>query len=1728
MVRLSVLTMLSILFLNLAACGTDGQNVPANQPDSLPEPDMKPRSDADAAASPDVPADTVADKFGGDLAIVDGTLVELAPTDAPILPDLADGGELDAQDDSWDSQWLEDAEASGQPETWLDNYVTPDLGSDDCTPEKCGIYCNDEDVCGTCGNGICDEGETEEDCPTDCCNPALCEPGTGPEFGPGTALCGVNPDGYPCSDGNDANGMETCQAEICRYEHPHCHCTVGADGVFDFEVDPEGGEPPSLQDLPEWTGAIPEEPSFEDAWGLQRIEAGKAWEITQGDPDILLAVIDTGCDETAPDLAGRIVAQWDVLDQDEFAEDANGHGTVLATVAAGNADGTGVVGVAPGISLLCIRAAPQEGITTYASLAAGLDWAVENGASVVLFGHGGAGVGEGLAQLKESVEAAAQAGVVMVAPAGSHGPSNLDVFPAAFAPDVISVSALLASDTPSPDNTLAPDTWLLAPGHAIIGVGPAGGLVSQDGSSVSAALAAGAAALVRSVDPDLTPGQVRAVLRGQSEEVPWDDFDRLFKARILNAGRAVQAVADVKNDASIEAISLGLGKLLPGQPATAWVTVENRSAYDLEPVSVSLSANGADVAVAGQMPSGPDATVQLDSLTAGEAVEITFTVEAIPGEASVQLTATVAANDDDDGNDSLAIEAEVADQPVHSVRILRAEMLPGTQGSPTLPVLVTVENQGNVPAEARKLFAAVWPEAAEVVELDIPKLQPGQRQDIQFDVTPGECGQHSRCQLDLRVQPASGQTDLSSAVAILRFRHQLDGDWAQKAYMQLPGDTLIADAPWRSMLGKVPVLIFYARTHWVQKVGPPLIKLPIIAPFRMGWVKVRNPDGPKSGVGPVIYEDHYNKNPTTVPAGAYVVNEYGTKVLSNEVVWTEKPKDGEHRILWLPADSLPNKNQPGPLDPASKAAFLEVEFRYKTAHIQLWYSDKTRRMLAVQLGTDKMPKFVGTDHYFDAHYHSIAEWYRGKSPVGPAKAYGGPLWMTSATGAAIGMLDTEDFNNSAEKIITTDHNDFFNDDDAPEAGPTSKQHWAGNAVTGSEEFDVYRKKMGSTAGEETTLQGQTSGAFLGRHALTYRCSHVDGSWGWIGGIICSPPFSNFLRRVACNPGEQGHCDGPAKSLNCIGGDPAKPKGFVYAAHPFTSGFVWQDDILRQALSLPPHSTQDFVTADREFVFRGYQFFNTRQAQGVQSSFTTLGYRDVNPYVGAVHDSWWKGWKTWKAHCDGAGGYRTGWQNGMKTYMNHVRDGLQFTFSDQAKPRERFFRKFYVLGGSDAHGDFGFNTNICSTLAVGLCHIVGKNDYSDSAYARPRTYVIDGTLEDMRNGKTVVTDGPILEIELDPDSRYTYDKATGQVTWHDGVDKFEDWDGQIGGDGLKDAGRTALVPLGLGYKDAQRFRLRYRCKNIADFGGNTVEKLELIVSGEAGTSDDPTTIDLTPIAVCDGNWQEANVFLGASPGNPEEMLWGPVAVAGHLVIGNTCPGTYDAYTNPIWVSTVNTVLPLQVSQTTEDQFKMTQEDQKFEIKLNFRQSMLTQDLVARIKAIDANTGALIDLAGGVDGQGGVEPVPPKVFGWEGVPPGFDPPIVSNLILTMRIPYDKPITGPLTTSIKEQRYVLVVTRKLVDSGKTNCNDARLCDAFGNPIGILAVKFKPSATCNQKSCGGGDKWCESKCQCVQAYDCPEGTMNYGGCECCWSWDCFPLPCSCKDCAPTESVFWMTCPGG
>jgi hypothetical protein len=266
-------------------------------------------------------------------------------------------------------------------------------------------------------------------------------------------------------------------------------------------------------------------------WSVSATHLRAAWQASTG-AGVVVAVLDTGADPTAPDLASRLLAGAH-LDPSTgrmvagSRPDELGHGTHVAGVIAAAADGHGMTGVAPDARILPVGLDPGDAVLTGADVAAGVRWATAHGAHVINLSLGFAEIATAAADVRTICQAVSDAvthGVVVVAAAGNDGQGANNAEAPAACPGAISVAAVDSSLTPASWSSYDPTVTLAAPGTEIWSTVPTSvsplGYATESGTSMASPFVAGVAALLLSQHPRWTPAQVAARLVATAADLP--------------------------------------------------------------------------------------------------------------------------------------------------------------------------------------------------------------------------------------------------------------------------------------------------------------------------------------------------------------------------------------------------------------------------------------------------------------------------------------------------------------------------------------------------------------------------------------------------------------------------------------------------------------------------------------------------------------------------------------------------------------------------------------------------------------------------------------------------------------------------------------------------------------------------------------------------------------------------------------------------------------------------------------------------------------------------------------------------------------------------------------------------------------------------------------------------------------------------------------------------------
>jgi subtilisin family serine protease len=304
----------------------------------------------------------------------------------------------------------------------------------------------------------------------------------------------------------------------------------------------EWAEPNYLKEATQLPAPVqPNDPEFNKQWHLQLIQAPYAWTITKGSKDIVVGVVDGGIDENHPDLKGKIVDGYNYYFDKKARDRRNDHGTWVASFIGANTDnGQGISGLNWEVSMLDYQAYASIGPAGIFSwnIAQGVIEATNKGARIINGSYGGSIPGF----LDQVVTAYASAnGVVQVYSSGNAGTSS-PRYPSSYPfSGVIAVGATNYRDEVVGFSTFGPQVSVVAPGAGVWTTKQGGGYEPIDGTSFSAPIVSGVAALILSVNPRLTPAQVKSIIEGTSDDISGEGFTVKTGWGRVNAYKAVLA-----------------------------------------------------------------------------------------------------------------------------------------------------------------------------------------------------------------------------------------------------------------------------------------------------------------------------------------------------------------------------------------------------------------------------------------------------------------------------------------------------------------------------------------------------------------------------------------------------------------------------------------------------------------------------------------------------------------------------------------------------------------------------------------------------------------------------------------------------------------------------------------------------------------------------------------------------------------------------------------------------------------------------------------------------------------------------------------------------------------------------------------------------------------------------------------------------------------------------------
>ena len=323
----------------------------------------------------------------------------------------------------------------------------------------------------------------------------------------------------------------------------------------------------------------PNDPSYVEQWNLSVLNMRQAWDIEQGEPQITVAVVDSGISTRHPEFRSQLWENvgeiprngidddgngyvddkngWDFSDaptlpgsgdwtvRDNDPQDETGHGThVSGIIAAKVNNGLGIAGIAPNCRLMPLRAGFKYGGGAYLQnddLAAAIVYAADNGARVINMSWGDT---VRAFIIEDAIEYAHHRGCILVGAAGNSAAVG-SYYPAALKP-VISVAGLGQEKQLYDGSNFGATINIAAPGEEILSTALNGDYRKRSGTSMAAAHVSGVAALVLSANPSATNVEIQEKLIATAKP--------LFITELVGAG-SLDAYAALAASISAELVA---------------------------------------------------------------------------------------------------------------------------------------------------------------------------------------------------------------------------------------------------------------------------------------------------------------------------------------------------------------------------------------------------------------------------------------------------------------------------------------------------------------------------------------------------------------------------------------------------------------------------------------------------------------------------------------------------------------------------------------------------------------------------------------------------------------------------------------------------------------------------------------------------------------------------------------------------------------------------------------------------------------------------------------------------------------------------------------------------------------------------------------------------------------------------------------------------------------------
>lgn len=283
-------------------------------------------------------------------------------------------------------------------------------------------------------------------------------------------------------------------------------------------------------------------------WDIPDVEADKAWQYINQKKIVKIAVVDTGVDYNDSLLKGKIDTSdgYNFINNTSNAMDDNGHGTGVTGIITTNSNvsSNDLLGVSGNLNvqIIPIKVLDSSGSGDSDIIAEGIQYAADKGADIINLSFGGKGSAP---EIDSAIKYATSKGAFVVAAAGNDN-ANVKYYSPASNANAFTVSALNMHNRKAYYSNYGYNVQSAAPGDNILSIQLGSNYYFMTGTSMSTPIVSAVAAMVKSVNPNLSSSQIAQILDESTDKIMTSNKNIYYGYGKINALKAVEAAEKIQ------------------------------------------------------------------------------------------------------------------------------------------------------------------------------------------------------------------------------------------------------------------------------------------------------------------------------------------------------------------------------------------------------------------------------------------------------------------------------------------------------------------------------------------------------------------------------------------------------------------------------------------------------------------------------------------------------------------------------------------------------------------------------------------------------------------------------------------------------------------------------------------------------------------------------------------------------------------------------------------------------------------------------------------------------------------------------------------------------------------------------------------------------------------------------------------------------------------------------